>query len=165
MTTTLPESVRTQMQNTLLSGAYEPYVAIVIRGTDTTGQIALVQTVEVPGHEPPCHRHGGEDKLIYVVTGTLSVYLEHAWLPAPAGAAVWIPRGTEHTFAVITDEALVLTMFVPAGFDGFYSDADDALPWHHTNGPQLERLVARAARYGCDITGPHPGRPEAADGA
>ena len=141
----------------------EHHVAILLRGTDTTGQVALVETVEVPGAEPPCHRHAWEDKLIYVQPGTLAVYLNTAWMPTPAGTAVWIPRGTDHSFAVISDEARVLTLFVPAGFDGFYSEAGDTMPWGHTTAPQLERLVAIAARYDCDITGPHPGRPEAVD--
>jgi hypothetical protein len=120
-----------------------------------------VETVEVPGAEPPCHRHAWEDKLIYVQAGTLAVYLNNAWLPAPASTAVWIPRRTDHTFAVLSDEALVLTLFVPAGFDGFYREGGTALPWRHTTALQLERLVATAARYGCEITGPHPGRPAA----
>lgn len=151
--------------NLFLQNMRKQHSAILLRGTDTTGQVALVQTVEVPGYEPPCHRHGWEDELIYVVAGTLAVYRNNTWLWAPAGAAVWIPRGTDHTFAVITDAALVLTMFVPAGFEGFYSETGDAPPWRHANAAQLERLVATAARYGCDITGAHPGRPPAVDGA
>jgi quercetin dioxygenase-like cupin family protein len=138
----------------------EHRVTILLHGAVTQGQVALVQTVEVPGHEPPCHRHACEDKLIYVMAGTLAVYCNNVWRSAPAGAAVWIPRGTDHTFAVISGEALVLTLFVPAGFEGFYSEARAALPWSHTSASQLERLVATAARYGCDITGPHPGRPD-----
>lgn len=152
------------MQNTLLlQDMREQHGGVLLHGTDSTGQVALVQTIEVPGHEPPCHRHAREDTLIYVQAGMLAVYRDNAWLPAPAGAAVWIPRGTDHTFAVVGDVALVLMLFMPAGFEGFYREAGDILPWSHATAPQLDRLVAMAARYGCDITGPHPGRPKPAD--
>jgi quercetin dioxygenase-like cupin family protein len=154
------------MQDNIFPGGMsEHHVTILIPGTDTKGQMALVQTIEMRGSEPPCHRHVREDKLMYVVAGTLAIYLKNTWLSTPTGAAVWIPRCTDHTFAVMTGEARVLSAFMPAGFEEFYSEAGNAAPWMHTNTQEVERLVARAARYACEITGPHPGKPDAADQA
>jgi hypothetical protein len=69
---------------------------------------------------------------------------------------VFLPRGVEHAFAVASERARVLSLFVPAGFEGFYREmvAADV----HTL--EVERLVVLAARYGCEITGPAPSPPE-----
>ncbi len=72
----------------------------------------------------------------------------------PAGAAVVLPRGKEHSFVVLSETARVLTVMAPAGFEAWYGEAGPAVPWSG----ELEQVVAAAARYGCEITGPHPGR-------
>ena len=132
---------------------------MLVAGTETGGRLALVATVEVPGAEPPCHCHHGEDEVLYVVAGELAVYVGNRWVAAPAGTAVHVPRGVEHSFAVLGDTAQVLTILAPAGFEGFYRDERSGSPWASGTPTEIERLIARAARHGCDITGPHPGRP------
>ncbi len=127
----------------------------LLGSAETAGRVALIEMVEAPGAEPPCHRHHWEDKLLYVLAGALQVYIAGRWSAAPAGAAIWIPRGVEHTYVVAVDPTRVLTMFTPAGFEGFYHEMDAPRPW----AGEMERLVATAARYGCEITGPHPGPP------
>ena len=120
-------------------------------GSDTSaGRIAMIETVEVPGAEPPYHRHQETDILIYVVAGELTLYLAGAAIAAPAGSAHWVPCGTEYTFAVVSPQAYVLTLFLPAGFEQFYTELG-AAPWS-----AVERSIAAAARYGCEITAPHP---------
>ena len=131
--------------------------AILLGSAETEGRVALIETVEEPGGELPCHRHHWEDKLLYVLAGALKVYIAGRWIDAPAGAAVWVPRGVEHTYFAATGHTRVLTMFTPAGFEGFYRELDAPCPWVS----EIERLVATAARYGCELTGPHPGPPAA----
>ena len=132
---------------------------VMAAGRDTYGRLAMVITTERPGAEPPCHCHYMEDEALYVLEGELAVYLEGTWIRAPAGAAVFLPRAAEHSFAVLTQSARVLSVLAPAGFEGFYSEMGDA-PWASVTPLEIERLVVTAARYGCEITGPHPGRPE-----
>jgi hypothetical protein len=64
----------------------------------------------------------------------------------------FLPRGVEHAHVVATELARMLVFVVPAGLEGFYREvgALGASP------PDVERLVAMAARYGCEITGPTP---------
>ena len=50
--------------------------------------------------------------------------------------------------AVRSEEARLLSAFLPAGFDGFYRETADLGP------DDLDRMIATAARYGCEITGP-----------
>jgi quercetin dioxygenase-like cupin family protein len=134
------------------STEHAPVPDIHVRiGSDTSaGRVALIETVEVPGMEPPYHRHQEADILIYVVAGELTLYLAGAAIVAPAGSAHWVPCGTEYTFAVVSPQAYVLTLFLPAGFEQFYTELGPA-PWR-----AVERSIATAARYGCEITAPHP---------
>jgi quercetin dioxygenase-like cupin family protein len=132
--------------------------ATILVGAETTaGRLALIETVERRGEEPPCHRHYWEDELIYVLAGELALYIEGKWLSFPPARAVMVPRSVEHTFAVLSDTARLLTVFTPAGFEGFYRELGQAGGDVYI----LERWVATAARFGCEITGPHPGSPEA----
>ena len=131
--------------------------AILLGSEETAGRVALIETVEEPDSGVPCHRHHWQDKLLYVVEGALNVYVAGQWIHAPAGAAVWLPRGIEHSYVAAAEHTRVLAMFTPAGFEGFYRELDAPPPW----ADEIERLVATAARYGCEITGPHPEPPTA----
>ena len=125
-------------------------VAVLIGGEVTGGRFALVEIVEARGKAAPRHRHHWEDEALYVLAGALRVCVGGVWADVPAGAAVVLPRGVEHAVAAATATARVLAVVAPAGFEGLYRDVAGAAPG-------LERLVALAARYGCEITGPPPG--------
>ena len=129
-----------------------PRTAVLVAGKETAGRFALLVTVEMGGTEPPRHCHHWEDEALYVLEGELAVCLGDEWHRVPAGAAVSLPRGGEHGLVVATREARVLAALTPAGFEGFYREVAGAAPG-------LERLVALAARYGCEITGPPPTSP------
>jgi quercetin dioxygenase-like cupin family protein len=134
------------------AGGHDPQhssATVLVGGNENGGRFALVETLEVPGGEPPRHLHHEEDETLYIAEGTLHVWLAGTWIEAPTGAAIFLPRGVEHTFAVTTARARVLALLTPAGFEGFYYDLDTGQEL-----PGLEQLVATAARYGCEITGP-----------
>jgi quercetin dioxygenase-like cupin family protein len=133
--------------------AHETRVAVLVAGEETGDRFALIETVEEPGAEAPRHIHHREDEALYVLEGSLDVWIASRWVEVPAGAAVFLPRGVEHTFVVATERARVLALVAPAGLEGFYRETDAARS-------EVERLVATAARYGCEITGPVPARPE-----
>lgn len=127
-----------------------PTVTILVEGAATGGRLALLALTVARGAEPPRHRHHWEDEALYVLAGALRVWVGGAWVAAPTGAAVFLPRGGEHGFVVATPTATVLVALTPAGFEGCYRELGGA------SSASLERLVATAARYGCEITGPPP---------
>ena len=131
-----------------------PPPAVLVTGAQTGGRLALIETLEVRGAEPPRHCHHWEDETLYVLEGALAVYRAGTWTHSPAAAAVVLPRGMEHSFVVLSGTARVLTVMAPAGLEAWYGEARPATPWSGA----LEHVVAAAARYGCEITGPHPGR-------
>jgi quercetin dioxygenase-like cupin family protein len=136
------------------ASVHERRAAVLIAGEETGGKLALVETLEVRGAKQPRHLHHGEDETLYVLEGALSVWVGGGWVEAPAGTAVFLPRGVEHASVVATRVARVLTLLAPAGFEGFYREMDTAGEYP----PDVEHLVVTAARYGCEITGPTPKR-------
>jgi quercetin dioxygenase-like cupin family protein len=134
-------------------------VTILIDAQATDGRLALLEVVEQPGGEPPIHRHYWEDELLYVLTGELVLFIEGKWLAVPPGRAIMVPRGVEHTFAVLSTTARMLALFTPAGFESFYRETGLEKRGERENTTGIEQWVATAARYGCEVTGPHPGRP------
>jgi quercetin dioxygenase-like cupin family protein len=135
------------------SAARESGIAVLVWGEDTAGRCGLVETVEEWGAHPPRHLHLREDETLYVIEGSLSVWVAGEWVEAPAGTALFLPRGAEHALLAETEKARVLSFFAPAGFERFYREMA-------TVGPlEVERLVTTAARYGCEIAGPTPERP------
>ena len=121
---------------------------------DEGGRVALLERVERRGAEPPLHLHTREDELVYVLAGDLTYYVGEETHTATAGAAVFLPRGQEHTFRVESAEARLLVLVVPAGLEGFYGELEQAATGATSD---LEQLVTIAARYGVEITGPPPG--------
>ena len=129
---------------------------LLVRGEDTGGRFALVESVESRGCEPPFHLHNREDELVYVLEGRVSFHLEGERLDCPAGTCVLLPKGREHTYVVESGQARLLVMLLPAGLEDYYQELGS---WDGSaqGGPlDLEWLVTVAARYGVEITGPPP---------
>ena len=151
-----PGSVRTDRGDTLRhQGAL---VRVPVAGEATGGRFALIETRARRGDGPPRHLHTREDEVVYVLEGRLTVYRGEEPLDAPAGTCVLLPRGGEHTYRVESEEARLLVFLLPAGLEGCYRELDqaargaDGAPGEGSD--QVERLVATAARYGVEITGP-----------
>lgn len=74
-----------------------------------------------PGAYP--HVHHRADEAFYVVSGELTLILEHREVRAPAGSFVLVPRGTRHTFRNTTDDPVKAVFIVsPPGFEGFFKE-------------------------------------------
>ena len=123
----------------------------LLRGDSTSGRLAVVELREARGQEPPRHLHAHEDEIVYVLEGMLTVYVGETAHWASVGSCLFLPRGTEHGYAVESAEARLLVVLVPAGFERFFGEADAA-----PSEAGIERLIATAARYGVAITGPPP---------
>lgn len=123
---------------------------ILMGGNETGGRLALIQIVVRREHEPPSHLHMREDEVIYVVDGTIVVSIDGARREYRPGDAVYLPRGVEHGYCLRSEEARLLVLALPAGIEGFYREMETSL----NDDRHVERLIALAARYGIEITGP-----------
>jgi quercetin dioxygenase-like cupin family protein len=115
--------------------------------TDTGGRFALIEITGERGTGPPRHRHHAEDETIYVLAGQVLVLLGEQVRTVSAGECIVLPQGRTHTYRIVSDEARLLVVIAPAGLEASYPDGI----WH---GDDFERLVAVAARYGIEVTGP-----------
>ena len=106
--------------------------------------------------------HRNEDESFYVVEGEMTFYVGDERVKAGAGAFVYGPRGVPHGFEVEgPTPARILLQNYPAGFEGFPVEVGEpamelALP--PAEPPDMERLMAIAAKYDIEILGPLPGR-------
>jgi quercetin dioxygenase-like cupin family protein/ketosteroid isomerase-like protein len=68
------------------------------KGNETGGAMTIAESEVQPGMGPPLHVHTNDDEFVYVLEGRLRVTLEDELHDAPAGAFVFIPKGTRHTW-------------------------------------------------------------------
>ena len=132
-------------------------------GEETGGQFALVEEVFRKGitNLAPMHVHSREEESFYVVEGEMTFFVGGRVIPAPAGTLVVMPRGVPHGYAIVSDEARVLNLITPAGFENMFRElgepARELAPPPAGPPPDRARLAAVTAAYGVDIVGPPPG--------
>lgn len=122
----------------------ERAVHLLAGESDTNGTFALIELSAVRGG-PPRHCHAAEDETVYCVAGEL-ILDNHASILSN-GECIVLPQGRDHTYRVKSEEERLLVLLTPAGLESSYLDG----AWH---GDDFERLVAVAARYGIEVTGP-----------
>ena len=127
----------------------------LVGGEETGGRVALVELRERRGAGPPRHVHSGEDEVVYVLAGRVAFEVDGVALDAPAGSCVLLPRGSEHTYRVVSAAARLLVVAAPAGIEGYYQELARFAARPDGAGA-VERLIASAACHGVAITGPGP---------
>jgi len=132
-------------------------------GEQTGGAYGLVVTTAPPGSSgPPPHLHRTEDEALYVLEGELTLMIGDRTRIAPAGSFAFIPRGAVHAFSNPgSDVAKALVIISPAGFEQAFQEFSQ-IPPRGDGSPDVERLVATAEKYHCQIIGPPPDATEAA---
>lgn len=130
-------------------------------GEATAGAFTIIDQECPPGFATPAHVHHLEDELFYVLGGALQVTCGDRTWEAGAGALVFLPKGRPHQFVVGEGQpARLLQIAAPAQFERFVAEVGvpatrPGLPDPEL--PDLERLVAAAARHGIDILPPGDG--------
>jgi quercetin dioxygenase-like cupin family protein len=137
-------------------------VIVKATGEQTGGAFGLIDNVMPAGFASPYHMHRNEDESFYVVEGEMTFYVGDERVKAGAGAFVYGPRGVPHGFAVEgTAPARILLQNYPAGFEGFPVEVGEPakeLTIPPAEPPDMEKLMAIAAKYDIEILGPLPGR-------
>ena len=86
----------------------------------TGGQLALIEQRAPRGFSPPTHVHSREDQLLVVIEGAITARLGDDDSVVGEGESVWLPRGIAHTFRVDSDEARIIEVTTPGGFEQFH---------------------------------------------
>lgn len=135
--------------------AFGSAMQILLGGAETGGLLALALETTPPGGGPPPHLHRAEDELFLVLEGREEFLAEGRWTPVGPGGAVFLPRGTAHTFRNAGDAPSrhwVLT--TPSGFEHFFAGCADAFA--APGGPDMARVMEMFATHGIELAGPPP---------
>jgi mannose-6-phosphate isomerase-like protein (cupin superfamily) len=112
----------------------------------TGGSVGLFRQTIAPKNGPPMHIHQTEDEFFYVVKGEFKVKLGDRIMSAPAGAVMFVPRGTAHTFQNVgTGPGVLLVGVTPGGFEKSFEERQ---------GADGETLRALAKKYNMQVVGP-----------
>jgi len=129
-------------------------------GEQTGGAYGLIDQVVPAGFASPWHVHHAEDETFYVLEGTLTFLCGETRVVGGLGTFVYGPRGVPHGFRTAVDApARLLVLNTPAGFERFVMEMSEPatdVSSPPTALPDMERLMAVAARYDIAILGPLP---------
>jgi mannose-6-phosphate isomerase-like protein (cupin superfamily) len=95
----------------------------ILSSAATGGAMSIVDTISPPLSGPPRHVHEQEDETFVMTSGAVEIWMEGELSRLEAGQCAFIPRGTEHTFRVVSHEpARKLVILTPGGFEGFFEE-------------------------------------------
>ena len=127
-----------------------------ITGKQTNGVFTVIDQVIQPQSGPPPHVHHREDEAFYVLDGRFSFLCGDNQSVLEAGAFVYIPKGTLHTFKNIGgQQGRLLVTITPAGLEEFFysigSPAVDLTTPPAFDPNVIEKLMHLAKTYQMDI--------------
>jgi quercetin dioxygenase-like cupin family protein len=126
-TTAVPFASTQSMERALWYGD-NALLTILASAEETGGQFSLVLAHGRQGSGPPPHTHANEDETFYVLEGEGTYYVGGATIKAVAGTCIFLPRGIAHWFTIDSDEAKVLNLITPGGFEDFFRELSVPAP-------------------------------------
>lgn len=94
----------------------------ILSSVNTGGAMSIVDTSEPGGERPPRHVHEREDE-VFVIQSSDASSGSRVRPVKGAGQAVFVPRGREHTFRVVSDiPCRHLVILTPGWLEGFFAD-------------------------------------------
>jgi quercetin dioxygenase-like cupin family protein len=135
---------------------------VLVKATadQTGGRFGLIENIAPVGAGSPYHVHRAEDETFYILDGELEFISEGRRFVHGAGGYVFLPRDIPHGFRVVGESiARFLILVTPGGFERFVSEAGEPaaeLRLPEPSRPDLQKLVAVAAKYRIEILGPLP---------
>jgi len=99
----------------------------LVTGEESGGSYFTLEVHVGPGNGPPPHIHHREEEQFYILEGELTFRVGEQTIRASAGDFVHIPRETVHSFKNGPTLAKLLSTFSPAGIEGFFAEAGEAV--------------------------------------
>jgi quercetin dioxygenase-like cupin family protein len=92
-------------------------VVMKASGTDTMGQLAVMESLYPAGLVVPAHVHAGEDEMFYLLDGEVELFCDDDRWTATPGSFVFVPRDRRHGFVVTGGPARALVIVGPPRLD------------------------------------------------
>lgn len=126
---------------------------IKISSCDTGGAFTVFEGQTQPLAGPPLHRHPDQDEWWYIVDGDFKFEVDGQEIYASAGATVFAPRGSRHTFQNIgTTPGRTLTTVIPGGLDLFFEELESVAPKGAV--PEPAKILPVFEKHGLELLGP-----------
>jgi len=124
----------------------------ILETQDSGGVMSVVDTVSPPHSGPPRHVHHDADETFVMLSGDVLFWLEGEETSRGPGETMFVPRGKQHTFRVVSaTPSRHLIILTPGGFEGFFAEmaaGNFRIP------EDMPAIAAVATRYHLDFTGP-----------
>ncbi len=122
----------------------------------TGGGLTLVEVRCGPGYQAPLHVHHRDDEGFWVLDGRVTFHVGDASLEAGPGDYAYGPRDVPHRFDVGDEGCRMLFILTPGGLDELIMATSEPagsrmLPPPPDEAPDVDRLKAIVARYGCEL--------------
>jgi mannose-6-phosphate isomerase-like protein (cupin superfamily) len=111
---------------------------------DLGGAAAVFVSIVAPHSGPPLHVHRETDEFLFVLDGTIDVWIGGRHARLSSGMSAVLPRGVVHRFDNVTSlPARALAVVTPGSGARFFDDIDRARPRLPDEMPKLAAIVAR----------------------
>lgn len=132
---------------------------VLLDAAATGGQLMLTRQVMRRGDAAPLHVHSREDEGFVVLQGRATFWVGEERHEVADGGVVWLPRDLPHTYRIDSEEAHVLSLCTPGGFEGFFRTAghDLAAPVPEGWAVTPQSMGAALAAHGGTVVGPPKG--------
>ena len=128
-------------------------VIVKISSRDTDGAFTIFEGQTQPLAGPPLHIHRDQDESWYILEGQYKFEVDGQEIYAGAGATVFAPRGSRHTFQNIgAAPGRMVTTVVPGGLDIFFEELEAAVP--RGAAPDPAKLAPIFKKHGQELVGP-----------
>ena len=123
-------------------------IEIVISGETTGGLSTTLTQTSPPGGGPPPHSHRNEDETLHVLYGDYELLANGQWTRVEAGATVYAPRGSVHTFRNVgSTTGKMLVLLTPSGLEKYFEEiAPLSVP------ADMPQILAISERYGISFS-------------
>jgi quercetin dioxygenase-like cupin family protein len=128
---------------------------ILTTGAETDGRHDLIDSVLPAGSITPLHLHTRYEERVYVISGTLTVWIGPEKLTVGSGEYYHIPLHVPHTVQARSEDTHALLISSPAGFAELVARA--GTPAHLATPetePDLELFMAVITELGDVVLGP-----------
>ncbi|HSA50031.1 MAG TPA: cupin domain-containing protein [Yinghuangia sp.] len=125
---------------------------VLATGQETGQALAMFEQRVEQGFAAPLHVHHIEDQVVYLVAGEIDIACgDDRWRAAP-GSFAFLPHSVPHSFRVVSDEAVLLLLTRPAGFEEFAAEMADV----DVTEENYPKIAEAAHRAGYEVLGPPP---------